>query len=39
MALIGAAVDNIGGNTYYIALGISIAKTQKTIVSSRVRKL
>lgn len=39
MALIGAAADNISGNTYYIALSISIAKTQKTIVSSRVRKL
>jgi hypothetical protein len=35
----GAAADNIGGNTYYTALGISIAKTQKTTVSSCVRKL
>ncbi|KAH6692767.1 hypothetical protein BKA61DRAFT_280774 [Leptodontidium sp. MPI-SDFR-AT-0119] len=39
MAPTGAAADNISGNTYHIALGISIAKTQKTIVSSRVRKL
>jgi len=39
MAPTGAAADNISGNTYHTALGISIAKTQKTIVSSRVRKL
>ena len=39
MAPIRAAVDNIGGNTYYIALGISIAKTQKIIVSSYIRRL
>lgn len=39
MAPTGVAADNIGGNTYYTALGISIAKTQKTTVSSRVRKL
>jgi hypothetical protein len=39
MAPTGAAADNIGGNTYHTALGMSIAKTQKTTVSSRVRKL
>ncbi|PVH69295.1 hypothetical protein DL98DRAFT_387405, partial [Cadophora sp. DSE1049] len=39
MAPTGAAADNISGNTYHTALGISIAKTQKTTVSSRVRKL
>jgi hypothetical protein len=39
MAPIGAAADNIGGNTYHTALGMSIAKTQKTTVSSRVRRL
>jgi hypothetical protein len=39
MAPTGAAADNIRGNTYYTALGISIAKVQKTTVSSRVRKL
>ena len=39
MAPTGAAADNISGNTYHTALGISIAKAQKTIVSSRVRKL
>jgi len=35
----GSAADNIGGNTYHTALGISIGKTQKTTVRSRVRKL
>jgi hypothetical protein len=39
MAPTGAAADNINGNTYHTALGISIAKAQKTTVSSRVRKL
>jgi hypothetical protein len=39
MAPTGAAADNISGNTYHTALGISIAKAQKTTVSSRVRKL
>jgi hypothetical protein len=39
MAPTGAAADNISGNTFHTALGISIAKTQKTAVSSRVRKL
>jgi hypothetical protein len=39
MAPTGAAADNIRGNTYHTALGISIAKVQKTTVSSRVRKL
>jgi hypothetical protein len=39
MAPAGEAAENIGGNTYYTALGISIAKTQKTTVSARVRKL
>ena len=29
MAPTGAAADNIGGNTYHTALGISLAKTQK----------
>lgn len=27
IAPIGAAADNIGGNTYHTALGISLAKT------------
>jgi hypothetical protein len=35
----GAAADNIGGNTYYTSLGISIAKTQKTTVGTCIRKL
>jgi hypothetical protein len=39
MAPTGAAADSIRGNTYHTALGISIAKVQKTMVSSRVRKL
>jgi hypothetical protein len=39
MAPTGAPADNIRGNTYHTALGISIAKVQKTMVSSRVRKL
>ena len=39
MAPTGAAADNIGRNTYHTALGISIAKVQKTTISSRVRKL
>jgi len=39
MAPTRAAADNIGGNTYYTTLGISIAKTQKTTVSSHIRKL
>ena len=39
MAPTGAAADSISGNTYHTALGISIAKTQKMTVSSRVRKL
>ncbi|KAF8860613.1 hypothetical protein BDZ45DRAFT_800769 [Acephala macrosclerotiorum] len=39
MAPTGAAADNIAGNSYHTALGISIAKTQKITVSSRVRKL
>jgi hypothetical protein len=39
MAPTGVAADNICGNTYYIALGISIAKVQKTTVSSCIRKL
>jgi hypothetical protein len=39
MAPTGVAADNIRGNTYYTALGISIAKVQKITVSSCVRKL
>ena len=39
MAPTGSAADNIGGNTYHTALGISIGKTQKMTVGSRVRKL
>jgi hypothetical protein len=39
MVPIGAAADNICGNTYHIALGISITKVQKITVSSRIRKL
>ena len=39
MAPTGAAADNIGGNTYHTALGISICKTQKPTVSDRVKKL
>ena len=32
IALIGAIVDNIGGNTYYTSLGISMSKMQKPSV-------
>jgi hypothetical protein len=39
MAPTGAAADNIGGNTYHTALGISISKMQKPTISSRIRKL
>ena len=39
MAPTGAAADNIGGNTYHTSLGISINRTQKATMSSRVRKL
>lgn len=39
MAPTGAAADNIGGNTYHACLGISITKTQKPTVSTRIRKL
>ena len=39
MAPTGAAADNIGGNTYHTALGISLAKTQKPSVSPRITKL
>jgi hypothetical protein len=39
MAPTGSAADNISGNTYHTALGISIGKTQKMTVGSRVRKL
>jgi hypothetical protein len=39
MAPTGAAADNIGGNTYHTALGISLAQTQKPSVSPCVRKL
>lgn len=39
IALTGAAADNIGGNTYYISLGISIDYLRRTAISSRVRRL
>src|SRR5205809_941916 len=39
MAPTGAAVDNIGGNTYHTSLGINRSQTQKPSVSSRVNKL
>ena len=35
----GATANNIGGNTYHTALGISLAKTQKLSVSPRIIKL
>jgi len=39
IAPIGAIANNISGNTYYTALGISLAKTQKLSVSPRIIKL
>src|SRR5579871_6963858 len=39
MAPIGAAADNIDGNTCHMALGISIARTPKSTISPRIRKL
>ena len=39
MAPTGAAADTIGGNTYHTSLGISINRLQKSVVSSRVKKL
>jgi hypothetical protein len=39
MAPTGAAADNICGNTYHTALGISITKTQRPSVPLRIRKL
>src|SRR5436305_13912462 len=39
MAPTGAAADNICGNTYHSALGISLAKKQKLSVSSRIMRL
>jgi hypothetical protein len=39
IALTGAAADTIGGNTYYISLGISINHLQKGVMTSRVRRL
>jgi len=39
MAPTGAAADNISGNTYHTALGISLAKTQKLSISPRITKL
>ena len=36
IAPIGAAANNISGNTYYTALGISLAKTQKLSVSPHI---
>jgi hypothetical protein len=39
MAPTGAAADNIGGNTYHTSLGISIDRSRRTAMSSRVRRL
>lgn len=39
MAPTGAAADNVGGNIYHAALGVSIANTQKRTVPLRIRKL
>jgi hypothetical protein len=39
MAPTGAAADNIGGNTYHTSLGISIDRSRKTGMNSRVRRL
>jgi hypothetical protein len=39
MAPTGAAADNIGGNTYYTSLGISIDRSRETRMKSRVRWL
>ena len=39
IAPMGAIANNIGGNTYYITLGISLAKTQKLSVSPYITKL
>ena len=39
IAPMGAAANNINGNTYHTALGISLAKTQKLSVSPRITKL
>jgi hypothetical protein len=39
MAPTGAAADNIGGNTYHTTLGISIDRSKRTTMSSRVRRL
>lgn len=39
MAPTGAAADNIGGNTYHTSLGISIDRSRKTGMKSRVRRL
>jgi len=35
----GAIANNISGNTYYTALGISFAKTQKLSISLCITKL
>ena len=35
----GSAADNISGNTYHSALGMTLAKKQQPSVNSRVRKL
>lgn len=35
----GAAANNIGGNTYYISLGISIDRSREIRMKSRVRRL
>ncbi|KAI1829025.1 hypothetical protein DTO027I6_10053 [Penicillium roqueforti] len=39
MAPTGAAAENIGGSTYHTSLGISINRSQRTAMSSRVRSL
>jgi hypothetical protein len=39
MAPTGAAADNIGGNTYHTSLGISIDRSRRTAMSSRVTRL
>ena len=39
MAPIEAAANNIGGNIYYTALGISLTKIQKLSISPYITKL
>jgi hypothetical protein len=39
MAPTGAAADNIGGNTYHTSLGISINRSRRAGMGTRIRKL